>query len=171
VDKEDSTLGYISIVGLSVSVGCLVLHLAISAATPRLRNLPAMNLASLCVALLLLYCSFLVRTLLDELPCVELAVVIYYSTLATFCWMLVISFDVWNAIRRSTQKLQLSSGEKKKLMQRMSKFSSKETLSGFLPPHKYSNHPQKAGNSFQRTTLEKQTLSANSRAYGNSGRC
>jgi uncharacterized membrane protein len=113
VDKEDATLKYISIVGLSVSLGCLVLHLAISAATPRLRNLPAMNLASLCVALFLFHCSFLLRTVLDGLPCVELAVVIYYSMLATFCWMLIISFDVWNAIRSSTKKLQLSAGERK----------------------------------------------------------
>jgi hypothetical protein len=111
VDKRDAGLKYITIVGLFVSLGCLVLHLAISAATPRLRNLPSMNLASLCMALFLFYSSFLVRTVLDGLPCVKLAVVIYYSMLATFCWMLVISFDVWNAIRSSTKNLQLSSGE------------------------------------------------------------
>jgi hypothetical protein len=88
-----------------------VLHLAISAATPRLRNLPAMNLASLCVALLLFYCCILVRLQLGALPCVTLDMVMWYSMLATFCWLVVIAFDVWNAIRRSTKKLQLSSGE------------------------------------------------------------
>ncbi|XP_033609011.1 uncharacterized protein LOC111868622 isoform X2 [Cryptotermes secundus] len=111
-DKEDVIMEYITLVGLSVSVACLVLHLAISSGTPRLRNLPAMNLASLCVALLLFYCSFLVTRVVDDLPCVELAVVRYYSLLANYCWLLVISFDVWNAIRRSTKKLQLSSGTK-----------------------------------------------------------
>jgi ABC-type enterochelin transport system permease subunit len=98
-------------VGLCLSVGCLALHLAIFAATPVLRNLPAMNLASLCVALLLLYCSFLSRTAVHHEPCVTLAVVLHYSVLASFCWMLVIAFDVWQAIRRSTKKLQSSSGE------------------------------------------------------------
>jgi hypothetical protein len=98
-------------VGLSVSLGCLALHLAISAATPRLRNLPAMNLASLCVALLLFYCILLVRIALDGVPYVKLDIVMYYSLLATFCWMLVIAFDVWNAIWRSTKRLQSSSGE------------------------------------------------------------
>jgi hypothetical protein len=109
-EEEDSNLEYITIVGLSLSVGCLALHLAIATATPRLRNLPGMNLASLCVALLLLYCSFLVRVL-GDLPCVALAVVIYYSLLATFCWMLIISFDVWKAIRMSTRTLHVSSGQ------------------------------------------------------------
>jgi hypothetical protein len=67
-----------------------------------------MNLVSLCVALLLLYTSFIARVFLEP-PCVELAVTTHYSFLATFCWMLTISFDVW----RSTRKLQLPSGERK----------------------------------------------------------
>jgi hypothetical protein len=100
-----------TIMGLSLSVGCLALHLAIFLATPLLRNLPAMNLASLCVALLLLYCSFLARMAVDDQQCLVLALTIYYSMLATFCWMLIISFDVWKAIRRSTKRLQFSSGE------------------------------------------------------------
>jgi hypothetical protein len=92
-------------------VACLALHLAIFTATPQLRNLPSTNLASLCVALSLLYCSFLVRMAVDEESCVALAVIIYYSMLATFCWTLVISFDVWKAIRRSTKKLRFSTGQ------------------------------------------------------------
>ncbi|XP_033609013.1 uncharacterized protein LOC111868619 [Cryptotermes secundus] len=111
-DKRNSILNYISLFGLSVSVACLVLHLAISSGTPRLRNLPAMNLASLCVALLLFYFILLVRIALDGIPHVGLDIAMHCSLLATFSWMLVISFDVWNAIRRSTKKLQLSSGMK-----------------------------------------------------------
>jgi hypothetical protein len=87
-----------------------VLHLATFIATPRLMNLPAMNLASLCVALLLLYCSFLAGLFLEP-PCVDRAILTHYSLLATFCWMLVISFDVWRTIRRSITKLQRCSGK------------------------------------------------------------
>jgi hypothetical protein len=70
-----------------------------------------MNLASLCVALLLFYFILLVRIALDGVPYVELDIAMYCSLLATFCWMLVISFDVWHAIRMSTKKLQSVSGE------------------------------------------------------------
>jgi hypothetical protein len=101
-------------VGICLSVSCILLHLATFIATPKLMNLPAMNLASLCVALLLLYCSFLAGLFLEP-PCVERAVITHYSLLATFCWMLVISFDVWRTIRRSTRKLQRSSGKSNKL--------------------------------------------------------
>jgi hypothetical protein len=87
-----------------------VLHLAIFAVTPRLMNLPAMNLAAFCVALLLLYCSFFAGMFLEP-PCVERAIITHYSLLATFCWMLIISFDVWRTIIRSTRKLQRSSGK------------------------------------------------------------
>jgi hypothetical protein len=112
VESHDVILENITVVGISLSITCLVLHLAIFLATPRLRNLPAMNLASLCVALLLLYTSLIARAFLEP-PCVELAVTTHYSFLATFCWMLTISFDVWRAISRSIKKLQLSSGETK----------------------------------------------------------
>jgi hypothetical protein len=112
VESHDFILENITVVGISLSITCLVLHLAIFLATPRLRKLPAMNLASLCVALLLLYTSFIARVFLEP-PCVELAVTTHYSFLATFCWMLTISFDVWRAIRGSARKLRLSSGERK----------------------------------------------------------
>jgi hypothetical protein len=108
--NHDLTLATITVAGTILSITCLVLHLAIFAATPQLRNLPAMNLASLCVALLLLYTSPIAREFLDSL-CVELVFTTHYSLLATLCWMVVISFDVWRAIRRSTRDLQLSSGE------------------------------------------------------------
>jgi magnesium-transporting ATPase (P-type) len=112
LDKHNSALAITTVVGISLSITCLVLHLAIFLATPRLRKLPAMNLASLCVALLLLYTSFIARVFLKP-TCVELAVTTHYSLLATFCWMLAISFEVCRAIRRSTRKLWLPSGERK----------------------------------------------------------
>jgi FtsH-binding integral membrane protein len=91
-----------------------VLHLVVFVSTPRLMNLPAMNLAAFCMALLLLYCSFFAGIFLEP-PCVEVAIVTHYSFLATFCWMLIISFDVWRVIRSSKRKLQVSSGENKKV--------------------------------------------------------
>jgi hypothetical protein len=132
-------------VGIILSITCLVLHLVIFAATPQLRNLPAMNLASLCVALLLLYTSLIARVFLEP-PCVELAVTTHYSLLVTFCWMVVISFDVWRAIRRSTRELQLSSGEK--IIANCDRVGRIKVLNVFLREHtseKTSNLPFNTG--------------------------
>jgi hypothetical protein len=145
VDNHDSTLETITFVGIILSITCLVLHLVIFAATPQLRNLPAMNLASLCVALLLLYTSFIASAFLES-PCVELDVTIHYSLMATFCWMVVISFDVWRAIRRSTRDLQLSSGEK--IIAHCGRVGRVKVLNVFLREHtseKSSNLPFNTG--------------------------
>jgi FtsH-binding integral membrane protein len=111
VESHDSILENITVVGISLSIICLVLHLAIFLATPRLRKPQDMNLASLCVALLILYTSVIAGVYLEP-PCVELAVTTHYSFLAAFCWMLTISFDVLRVIGKS-MRFQRLSGERK----------------------------------------------------------
>ncbi|XP_069683896.1 uncharacterized protein [Periplaneta americana] len=111
VEQPDSKMDYVTVVGISLSVACLLLHLAACAATPRLLNLPSLNLASLCVALLLLYSSFIASGI-QQPPCTAIAVFLHYSLLATFSWMFLISHDVCRTIRASTSKLQLTSGSK-----------------------------------------------------------
>ncbi|XP_069695616.1 uncharacterized protein [Periplaneta americana] len=107
----DEALGYITVVGISLSVVCILLHLGVFIATPKLRNLPSMNLASLCLALTMLYICFLANGFLQP-PCKVLAVATHYSLLTTFSWMFIISFDIWRTIRRSTSKFHISSGSK-----------------------------------------------------------
>jgi len=105
-------IGYITVIGVSLSILFLVLHLLVFAITPKLRNLSSMNLASLSVSLLVLYCSFFMGFYLRNsgVPCVVLAVIIHYSLLASFCWMLTIAYDVNRALRQATTKLLLTSG-------------------------------------------------------------
>lgn len=103
---------YITVIGVSLSILFLVLHLSVFAITPKLRNLSSMNLASLSVSLLVMYCSFLVGFYLRNsgVPCVVLAVIIHYTLLAAFCWMLTIAYDINRVLRQTTTKLQLTAG-------------------------------------------------------------
>ncbi|PSN42081.1 hypothetical protein C0J52_13013 [Blattella germanica] len=112
----DSGMGMdtLTLVFLSISIFFLVLHLIVFFATLRLRNMPSMNLASLCISLLLLYCCFIANGFLEP-PCMVTAVAMHYSLLASFAWMFIISFDIWRAIRASTIKLRTISGSKWKL--------------------------------------------------------
>jgi len=105
-------IGYITVIGVSLSILFLVLHLLVFAMTPKLRNLSSMNLASLSVSLLVMYCSFFVGFYLRNsgVPCVVLAVIIHYTLLASFCWMLTIAYDINRVLRHTTTKLLLTTG-------------------------------------------------------------
>ncbi|XP_021919974.1 probable G-protein coupled receptor Mth-like 1 [Zootermopsis nevadensis] len=113
-DEEEYSqgLGYITLVGLSLSIGFLILHLFAFGLTPRLHNLSSMNLACLSVTLLLVYCSFFGSVSLKEtgIPCVSIAVIIHYSLLASFFWMLTIAYDINRVLRVATTKLLVSTG-------------------------------------------------------------
>lgn len=114
-DEEEYSqgLGYITLVGLSLSIGFLILHLFAFGLTPRLHNLSSMNLACLSVTLLLVYCSFFGSVSLKEtgIPCVSIAVIIHYSLLASFFWMLTIAYDINRVLRVATTKLLVSTGK------------------------------------------------------------
>jgi uncharacterized membrane protein len=103
---------YITLTGVSLSILFLVLPLSVSAVTPKLRNLSSMNLASLSFSLLVMYCSFFVGSYLSDsgAPCVVLAVVIHYTLLASFCWMLTIAYDINRVLQETTTQLLLATG-------------------------------------------------------------
>ena len=106
---DDYLQAYITNTGLAISVVSLVLHLVVFFATPKLMNLPAMNLASLSTSLLLLYCCF-ISSEFTVPPCAALAVIMHYSLIASFTWMLVIAFDILKTIRDSVRSLKTNSG-------------------------------------------------------------
>ncbi|KAL1486543.1 hypothetical protein MTO96_031338 [Rhipicephalus appendiculatus] len=87
IAKFSKTMGYVSAVGLGVSISCL---------------------ASLLVA----YLSFLFG-MIGEPParaCQASAVTTYYFFLASFFWMSTMAFDVWRTLRVATRELRVSSG-------------------------------------------------------------
>jgi hypothetical protein len=113
VEEFSQGLVYITMVGLSLSIVFLILHLFVFGMTPKLRNLSSMNLASLSVSLLLMYCAFFGAIYLRQtgVPCVLIAVIIHYSLLASFCWMLTIAYDINRVVRQATTKLLVSTGK------------------------------------------------------------
>jgi hypothetical protein len=91
---------------LSLSVICLILHVAIYCALPKLWNLPGKNLLSLSWALLFAQFIFLVGVNpVFEVPlgmCIGIAAVDYFCFLAAFFWMNVMSVDIWRTFSGST---------------------------------------------------------------------
>jgi hypothetical protein len=108
-DKEDlisgALQGYLTEFCLSVSVICLILHIGIYYALPKLCNLPGRNLLSLSWAILFAQTGFLVAVNPTfEVPpgvCVGFAVAEHYCFLAAFFWMNVMSVDIWRTFSRS----------------------------------------------------------------------
>ncbi|XP_039292823.1 uncharacterized protein LOC111061963 isoform X3 [Nilaparvata lugens] len=111
VDKFGPYMGYITFAGLGVSIIFLLLHLTAFVLLPELRNLSGKNLACLCLSLLVAYSTFMAGQLLVDYPCYINALVMYYSFLASFSWMLTMSFDVWRTLRLATAELRVSSGK------------------------------------------------------------
>jgi hypothetical protein len=109
----DQGLGYITVIGVSLSILFLVLHLSVFGMTPKLRNLSSMNLASLSVSLLMMYSVFFVGFYLRNsgIACTVTAVIIHYALLASFCWMLTIAYDINRVLRQTTTKLLLTTGK------------------------------------------------------------
>lgn len=112
-DRFGAALGYVTLVGLGISVICLVLHL-LAFCLSRSHRASANNLASLCVALLVAYMAFLLGQVVRQHHafCVASAVLTLYCFLAAFAWMLAIAFDVWRSLRRATTQLRYSSASR-----------------------------------------------------------
>jgi len=113
VGKFSPVMGYVTVSCLGVSLLCLVLHLLATCLAPELQNLSGKNLASFSISLLSGYTCFLLNmfaSTLDLLQCSIVAVVMYYSFLSSFFWMLVISFDVARTLKLAATELRLSSG-------------------------------------------------------------
>jgi len=109
-------VGVITVLGLSLSIVFLVAHLCAVALVSELRNLSGMNLASLCLALLGAYISFIAGNILrTSAPtaqnwCYPVAIFTYYFFMAAFFWMFVMAFDVCRVLRASARYLQTTSG-------------------------------------------------------------
>jgi hypothetical protein len=97
--------GYLTQFCLSVSVICLILHIGIYYALPKLCNLPGRNLLSLSWAILFAQFGFLVAVNpafeVAVAVCIGIAVLEYYCFLAAFFWMNVMSVDIWRTFSRS----------------------------------------------------------------------
>jgi len=112
-DKFSPLMGYVTLACLGVSLVCLVAHLVISCVAPELQNLSGKNLFSLSLALVGAYTSFLANMFtrdIPAIPCLVLAVLMYYFYLAAFFWMLNIGFDVARTLQLATTELRLTSG-------------------------------------------------------------
>jgi hypothetical protein len=59
-----------------------------------------------------MYCSFFVGFYLNgsSVPCLLVAVIIHYTLLASFCWMLTIAYDINRVLRHTTTMLLLTTG-------------------------------------------------------------
>lgn len=111
VDRFGPYMGYITFAGLGISIIFLILHLTAFILLPELRNLSGKNLASLCLSLLIAYSSFMAGQVLEGMPCYVNALIMYYCFLASFSWMLTMSFDVWRTLRLATAELRVSAGK------------------------------------------------------------
>ncbi|XP_069690478.1 uncharacterized protein [Periplaneta americana] len=109
----DGVMRYVSLLGLGLSVVCLALHLGAFLVSPSLRNLSGKNLASFCAALLVAYITFIAAEFLEVggAACTLAAVVLYYTLMASFSWLLLMAFDVWRTLRLSTVHLRVVSRE------------------------------------------------------------
>ncbi|CAG2060599.1 unnamed protein product [Timema podura] len=102
---SDKTQVYVSIICLTLSVFCLILHVGIYWTLPKLCNLPGKNLFALSCALLVAQVVFLLGVKpIVRVPngiCISIAIIIQYSYLAAFCWMNVMSVDIWRTFSSS----------------------------------------------------------------------
>ncbi|KAK7791239.1 hypothetical protein R5R35_012467 [Gryllus longicercus] len=103
----DTVQGYMTAVCLAVSAVCLALHLVVHALLPKLHNLPGKNLQALSAALLLAQLGFLlgVSPPVEPVPtalCEAIAAAVHFFYLAAFCWMNVMSVDIWRTFSAAT---------------------------------------------------------------------
>ncbi|XP_066941801.1 uncharacterized protein [Macrobrachium rosenbergii] len=97
-------LSVISLLCLTLSAISITLHLIAFLLVKSLRNLPGMNLATLCCFLLMGYIAFMTSSAKKPktTPCYLVASAIYFCFIGSFCWMNVIAFDTWLTFRRGT---------------------------------------------------------------------
>ena len=128
--KFGAQMGYVTFIGLGLSIICLSMHIVASLFTPELQNLSGKNLFSLSLALLGGYSTFLATMFSQNqgtLACQILAHVMYYFFMASFFWMLLIAFDVCRTLKIATIQLRLTTGSQWR------KFAIYSTLGWGLP--------------------------------------
>ncbi|XP_059082753.1 adhesion G-protein coupled receptor D1-like [Tigriopus californicus] len=114
-NKFDVEMGIVTMIGLGLSTICLVFHLIAFTMAPELQNLSGKNLASMSIALLGGYLSFIsamfMKNRSGSVGCFILAVFMYYFFLSAFLWMFVVSWDIFHTLRLATTQLRLSIGK------------------------------------------------------------
>ncbi|CAH2095974.1 unnamed protein product [Euphydryas editha] len=89
---------YYTVAALISSV-FLFIVLVVYILLPELRNLPGMILMAYILSLISAFTSMASLQLSNKDFCVTSTAVIYFSFLASFCWMNVMSFDIWWTFR------------------------------------------------------------------------
>lgn len=101
--KFSAALGYLTIIGNTLSCAGLVVQLVIYSLLPTLRNLPGRCLMGLSSSLLTAQLLYLVAAspslTSQRVPCVVVSSSMHFAFLAYFFWMNVVAFDVWRTFR------------------------------------------------------------------------
>lgn len=109
-------MGYVTLIGLGISMLSLFLHFVMFWIVPDLQNLSGKCLVSLCAALFFAYASYITgaSTALSEDSCVLVGFLKYHFFQSSFFWMAVIAYDVWRTLKMATTELRVSSGRQLK---------------------------------------------------------
>ncbi|XP_067132781.1 G-protein coupled receptor Mth2-like [Centruroides vittatus] len=113
--KEDCYMQEIlqitTVVGLSLSVVCLLLHVIAYILVPEMRNLPGKNIVSLALSMLVANLIFMIGRIkfTSTWTCYPLGLAGYYFMMTSFFWINAISFNVFRSFRQATTKLRLMS--------------------------------------------------------------
>ncbi|KAL4233529.1 synapse assembly [Mactra antiquata] len=96
LQASDELEGYLSLIGLIISIISLSITIIIYIIFSELLNIPGKNLVSLCISLLLAQLLFLLSPKVSHyvIACQIFAVLMHYFFLAAFSWMNVIAFDL-----------------------------------------------------------------------------
>lgn len=105
----DQVDDWVSEILIKLSIICLVLHLIFFQQLPEMKNLSGKNLAFFCLMLLIALLGFEIGPRLPS--CQILAVVLHYSLLSCFTWMLIMSYDCWLSLYRATKKFRAAGGK------------------------------------------------------------
>ncbi|XP_076332599.1 uncharacterized protein LOC143237341 [Tachypleus tridentatus] len=112
-EKFSIYMGYVTIIGLGISITCLIFHISIFFLIPDLHNLSGKNLVSLAASLISAYCCFIIGQVgvLSFQACAVVGTLTFYFFLTSFLWMSVLAFDVWRSLLRATRELRVSKGK------------------------------------------------------------
>lgn len=102
---------WISEILIKISIVCLTLHLLFFQQLPEMKNLSGKNLAAFCFVLLIALLCFEIGPRLSS--CEVVAVLLHFSLISCFVWMLIMSYDCWLSLYRATKKFRSAGGKHK----------------------------------------------------------
>lgn len=105
----DTVDDWVTAILIKLSIICLMLHLLIFQQLPEMKNLSGKNLSVFCLWLLLALLGFEIGPRLPR--CEIVAVILHYSLLSCFTWMLIMSYDCWLSLYRATKKFRAAGGK------------------------------------------------------------